>query len=156
MPRGRGRPGPTGWTLVAAAGLVLAIALAMRVDRSGFAPEVLAGRVRAAGPLGAAVLLGLLVFQCIVAPLPSEPLMMTAGYVYGSSQGFAFSLAGMTIRGAACFALSRRFGRPLAERMVRRERLDAIDAHLAGRRLPAILFGVLLGVPWVLRRSAAH
>ena len=132
-----------GWAIAALAAVALVAVAASRADWSAFSPEALAERVRAAGSLGPAALLGLLILQCVVAPLPSEPLMMAAGFVYGPWSGFALSLVGVTIGAVACFGLARRFGRPLAERMVRADRLDAIDAHLAGRSLPAVLLGVL-------------
>ena len=39
----------------------------------------------------AMALFGLFVLQCVVAPIPSEPFMMAAGYVYGPSAGFAIA-----------------------------------------------------------------
>jgi uncharacterized membrane protein YdjX (TVP38/TMEM64 family) len=113
--------------------------------RAALDPQLLAARLRDAGPLGALGLLGLLVVQCVVAPIPSEPIMMAAGFVYGPRAGFALSWAGVCLGAALCFLLARRFGRPLAERFVRPERLSALDARLAARGLVAV-FLVVLGL----------
>lgn len=107
-------------------------------------PEAVAERVRDAGIAGPAVLLALLVLQCVVAPLPSEPLMIAAGYVYGPLVGFALGLVGVTAGAAACFGLSRRYGRRVAERVLSARKLAALDAHLAGRSAGGILFAVFL------------
>ena len=54
--------------IVAGAGLWWMLA---RIDA-----QALAERVRALGPIGPLATVALLVFQCVVAPIPSEPIMM--------------------------------------------------------------------------------
>jgi uncharacterized membrane protein YdjX (TVP38/TMEM64 family) len=95
--------------------------------------EALAGRVRAVGPLGVAVIIAILVLQCVVAPIPSEPVMLAAGLVYGRGTGFALAWLGVVGGAAACFGLARVFGRPVAERFVRVAHLDALDAFVEKR-----------------------
>jgi uncharacterized membrane protein YdjX (TVP38/TMEM64 family) len=108
-------------------------------------PEALARRLRDAGPAGVLGLLALLVVQCVLSPIPSEPFMMAAGFVYGARGGFALSWLGVCIGAALCFVLARRLGRPLVERFVRAERLAAFDARLAAQGLVAT-FLVVLGL----------
>ena len=115
---------------------------------SAFPPldaEALATRVRAAGVVGPVALLVGLVVQCIVVPVPSEPMMMAAGFVYGPRRAFAIAWLGVVIGAAACFALARTLGRPFVERFVRSERLDALDAYTGQRGLGAT-FTVVLGM----------
>jgi uncharacterized membrane protein YdjX (TVP38/TMEM64 family) len=79
-------------------------------DLPTLAPEVVAERVRAAGPLGPLALLAWFVLQCVVVPLPSEPAMMAAGFVYGFGVAFGITWLGVVLGAAACFGLARRLG----------------------------------------------
>ena len=107
--------------------------------------QVLADRLRAAGPIGPIALFGLFVLQCIVAPIPSEPLMMAAGYVYGPGAGFAIAWSGVVVGALACFALARSFGRPMALRFVKSHHLEALDSYVAERGVGST-FAVLLAI----------
>ncbi len=111
--------------------------------RAGLDPEALAGRLRAAGPAGAVGLVALLVVQCIVSPIPSEPIMMAAGFAYGPRRGFALAWLGVCLGAGLSFLLARRLGRPLVERVVRPERLTALESRLATRGLAATFLAVL-------------
>jgi uncharacterized membrane protein YdjX (TVP38/TMEM64 family) len=108
-------------------------------------PEAVAARVRDAGALGPLALFLWFVLQCVVVPLPSEPAMMAAGFVYGPWLGFGVGWLGVVVGAAACFGLARRFGRPFVERFVRADRLDALDARLGDRGLAAT-FAVVLAL----------
>jgi uncharacterized membrane protein YdjX (TVP38/TMEM64 family) len=109
------------------AGLAAAWAI-VYLDLSHLDPESIATQVRAAGPLGSLALFALLVIQCIVAPLPSEPLMMAAGFVYGATGGFLIAWLGVVGGATACFALARVFGRPFAARFVSAQKLAMLDS----------------------------
>ncbi len=102
-----------------------------------------AERIRAAGPIGHFALFGLLILQCVIAPLPSEPLMMAAGYLYGPQAGFALAWAGVTCGALACYFLARRLGGSIAHRFVDSRRLAVLEAYLADRGAFAAV-GVLL------------
>jgi uncharacterized membrane protein YdjX (TVP38/TMEM64 family) len=113
------------------------------VDWSALDAHAIADRVRAAGPIGPLVLFALLVVQCVASPLPSEPLMMAAGFLYGPWAGFALAWSGVLVGATGCFAIARTFGRSAAERFASREKLAAFDAHFAGRGVAATFAGVL-------------
>ncbi len=105
----------------------------------------LAERLRDLGLLGPLALFALFVLQCVIAPLPSEPLMMAAGFVYGPRVGGVVAWLGVVVGASACFSLARVYGRPFAERFVKAERLRDIDRFLVGRgRVAAFL--ALLGI----------
>jgi uncharacterized membrane protein YdjX (TVP38/TMEM64 family) len=110
----------------------------------GMEPHALAARIRAAGPVGPLALFALLVLQCVLAPIPSEPVMMAAGYLYGPLVAFSLSWLGVVVGAAACFMLARALGRPFAERFVRPDRLLAFDTYLQ-RRGPAAALLLVLG-----------
>jgi uncharacterized membrane protein YdjX (TVP38/TMEM64 family) len=124
---------------------VIAGLLILQWDLPTLQPEAVAERVRQAGPLGPVALLAWFVLQCVVVPLPSEPAMMAAGFVYGFGVAFGITWLGVVLGAAACFGLARRFGRPFVERFVRAERLEALDARVGGRGLAAT-FAVVLAL----------
>lgn len=105
----------------------------------------IADRIRAAGVVGHLGLFALLVLQCVIAPLPSEPLMMAAGYLYGPQAGFVLAWTGVTSGALACFALARTVGAPLVHRVVSAKGVAALERYLANRSLWAIV-GLLLFV----------
>src|SRR5437773_2314961 len=75
--------------LVALAGAAVVLTVAgVSVDLTHLDAARIADRVRASGALGPLTLIALLVAQAVVAPLPSPPLLMAAGDVYGPWVGF--------------------------------------------------------------------
>ncbi|MGH7803367.1 MAG: hypothetical protein ACREQJ_03395, partial [Candidatus Binatia bacterium] len=70
----------------------------------------LAEELRALGPIGPIVLFVLFVIQCVIPPIPSEPMMMAAGFVYGPRLGGFVAWLGVVVGACASFTLSRRFG----------------------------------------------
>jgi uncharacterized membrane protein YdjX (TVP38/TMEM64 family) len=108
-----------------------------------FDAAAIADRVRAAGMLGLVGLVALLVVQCVIAPIPSEPIMMAAGYVYGPGPALLISWIGVVLGASACFVFARAYGRPLAERVVKADRLDAAEARLQRGGSMAAFAGVL-------------
>ena len=131
---------------LALAGLgVIVGVLVLRSDLPTLEPEEVATRIRAAGPLGPVALLAWFVLQCVVVPLPSEPAMMAAGFIYGFGFAFGITWLGVVLGAAACFGLARSLGRPFVERFVRAERLEALDARVGGRGLVAT-FAIVLAL----------
>ena len=108
-------------------------------------PYVLANDIRSVGILGPVAVLLVFVLQCVIAPIPSEPVMLAAGFVYGPVVGFGLAWLGVVLGAAACFCLSRRFGRPLVERLVHPRHLDALDAYVEQRGY-ASLFALLIAI----------
>jgi len=107
-----------------------------------FDGEALGRRVEALGPLAPAALFVLMVVQCVIAPIPSEPLMAAAGYLYGARLGALLSWAGIVLGAGACFALARRYGRPFVLRFVKAKTLASFDAALGSG--PLLGFGAVL------------
>src|SRR5947199_1697814 len=120
--------------LVALAGAAVVLTVAgVSVDLTHLDAARIADRVRASGALGPLTLIALLVAQAVVAPLPSPPLLMAAGYVYGPWVGFGIGWVGLLLGASACFGLARALGRPFAERFVRTQRLAAVDEYVSTR-----------------------
>ncbi|MEW6270149.1 MAG: VTT domain-containing protein [Thermodesulfobacteriota bacterium] len=129
--------------LLAFAALGVAFGVAVWIALSTADAREAASRVRELGPAGALVLLVALVLQCVVSPIPSEPIMMLAGFVYGLVPGFTLSWLGVVLGAVACFALARAFGRALAVRLVAAEKLDAMEHFVRTRSGTSTILGVL-------------
>lgn len=95
--------------------------------------------------LGPAAFIGFIFLQAcqvVAAPIPGEVTGLLGGYLYGPFFGVALSTVGLTIGSYAAFALSRAFGRPFVEKMVRTEIMNRFDylLHHKGAFLVFLLF----------------
>lgn len=104
--------------------------------------------IRAAGAWGPLVLVGLIVAQTVVAPIPSQVVNFAAGYLYGLAPGLFYSWLGMVAGTALAMGIARFAGRPVVERLVSRPALERLD-RFAGERSLAFFFLVFLipGLP---------
>jgi uncharacterized membrane protein YdjX (TVP38/TMEM64 family) len=123
--------------------VVAAITLTLHFELLTFDADRIAARIREAGALGPVVLVALLVVQSVIAPLPSQPLLMAAGFVYGTVAGFAIGWLGVALGACVCFALSRVLGRPFVERFVSPARLARFDDYVERRGLRTVFLTVL-------------
>lgn len=73
------------------------------------------------GPLA---LIALNALQIVVAPIPGYVLQIAAGFLYGPWWGGLWGSLGLMLGGSIAFWLARRYGRPLAARLVGGERID--------------------------------
>lgn len=120
-----------------------AVVLTLHFELFTFDADAIAARVRRAGALGPVLLVALLVAQSVIAPVPSQPLLMAAGFVYGTMAGFAIAWLGVALGACACFALARVLGRPFVERFVSSERLAAFDDYVEQRGRRTVFLTVL-------------
>lgn len=79
------------------------------------------------GWAGPPALIAINALQIVVAPLPNYAIFVVAGLLYGPLWGSVYGIAGMLLGGVSAMLLTRRFGRPLAERMVGAQRLARWD-----------------------------
>jgi uncharacterized membrane protein YdjX (TVP38/TMEM64 family) len=128
-------------------GVVRAVIRLAEGDVAGLSAQVLDAGVWA--PL---VLAGLMILQAVIAPLPSSPVTYVNGLLFGLWWGGLLSWASALVAAAICFALSRRFGRPIAQRLVTARAVEWSDrfferfgayAVLLGRLLPFVSFDVV-------------
>lgn len=103
-----------------------------------------------AGPLGLIVINAL---QIVIAPLPNYAIFVVAGLLYGPVWGGIYGVAGMLLGGVCAMLLTRRFGRPLAERLVGAGRLERWEQMQATQSIVSwsILFLAPVGdIPYFL------
>jgi len=105
------------------------------------------------GWAGPPALIAINALQIVIAPLPNYAIFVVAGFLYGPLWGGIYGTAGMLLGGVCAMLLTRRYGRPLAERLVGGERLDRWENMQATQSLLAwsILFLAPVGdIPYFL------
>ena len=71
-----------------------------------------------AGALAPLALIGLMALAVVVSPLPSLPIDLAAGALFGPLLGTAYAVAGALLGACVSFAIARLVGRELVERFV--------------------------------------
>ncbi len=79
------------------------------------------------GIFGIFLFLLIMTLQGIIAPIPSEVVLIATGMIYGFVVGGIMGTIGSVAAGVFCFYLSRKGGRPLAEKFVGTNALLLID-----------------------------
>lgn len=102
-------------------------------------PERLSGWIEGWGVFGPLLLMLIMVLAVIVGPIPTIPISMTAGLVWGVWLGALYAAAGALVGALVAFWIARKAGRELIVRMV--------GGHVIYCRecSDTMLFGVVLG-----------
>jgi uncharacterized membrane protein YdjX (TVP38/TMEM64 family) len=98
------------------------------------------------GAWGPLAVFGLELAQSLLAPIPGQAIEAVSGYLYGSGWGFVYAYSGLVLGSSILFFLARRFGRPLAVRLVGESSMSRLD-DLA-RRGGAPLFFLIWLIPF--------
>lgn len=94
------------------------------------------------------VFVGAQVLQVIFAPIPGQVAALVGGYLFGPIAGTAYSMVGVMIGSAIAFAIARRYGRPVVERLLHEGIVDRFDEFADTVGLPGLLLFVLIpGLP---------
>ena len=83
------------------------------------------------------------VAQVLLAPIPGQVIDAANGYLFGAAWGTLYSLVGVIAGSSLAMALARRFGRPWAEKLIKRETLERLDGY-SRQRGALFLFLVFL------------
>ncbi len=103
-------------------------------------PEQFRSWVDGHGALGWVAYAAMVFLQVVVAIIPGEPLEIAGGYAFGAWWGTALCLIGAVLGSAAVFALVRRWGRPLAEVVFPKEKLDKLQFLHSSPKRTALLW----------------
>jgi uncharacterized membrane protein YdjX (TVP38/TMEM64 family) len=82
--------------------------------------------IRSAGAFGPLIFVLLQIAQVVLAPIPGQVVAVAGGYLFGW-WGLLLSMIGASIGYYIVIKLARRFGRPLAEKMFKKESLRKFD-----------------------------
>jgi len=152
--RSKGGARGTGFYLrVAAAGLFVATLVGGYVAfltspelQSLIRPESIRTSVERLGPWGPAALVGTMALAIVFSPVPSAPIALAAGALYGHTWGTVYSILGAELGALIAFGIARVLGRPFVARIVPEHLLadeepgDRPQWLLAGGVLVARLF----------------
>ncbi|MFH1210446.1 MAG: TVP38/TMEM64 family protein [archaeon] len=101
--------------------------LLIYIQNSFESPKDAAEKIRSLGVFGPIAVILLIILEVVVAPIPGVLISVASGYAFGTYLGTVFSYIGNIIGTAIAFFLARKFGRPLVERLTRKEKLDMYD-----------------------------
>ncbi len=90
-------------------------------------PAQVEAAVKRLGWFGPLALIFLNALQIVIAPIPGYVVQLAAGFLYGPAWGSLWGALGLMAGASAAFWLARLYGRPLAEKLVGRGRLDKWD-----------------------------
>lgn len=107
-------------------------------------PILLEEAIQRVGWLGPLAIIGLNALQIVVAPIPGYPVPIAAGFLYGPYLGALWGAIGLVAGATLAFWLSRWYGRPLAEKLVGKARLDKWETVTHSTSTP-VWFIMLLG-----------
>lgn len=80
--------------------------------------EAVARYIKAFGPYGPLVFIGLQILQVVAAPIPGEATGIIGGYLFGTFRGLLYSTIGLTIGSCLAFGLGRWLGHHFVKRLV--------------------------------------
>ena len=101
-------------------------------------------KIDALGPWGAVIFLVIQILQVVIAFIPGEPVELAAGLLYGTWGGLLICLTGILLGSSMIFAVVRRFGRPLVQRLVDEESIQKYAFLTDARKLDTLIFLMFL------------
>ena len=105
------------------------------------------GFVMRFGPWAPLATILLHVAQVLLAPIPGQVIDAANGYLFGTAWGTVYSLIGVIAGSSLAMALARRFGRPWAEKLIKRETLERLDSYSQQRG--ALFFFLIFLFPFL-------
>ncbi|HRQ32817.1 MAG TPA: VTT domain-containing protein, partial [Anaerolineales bacterium] len=103
--------------------------------------------IRGYGLWGPVILVLLFILQVFLAFIPGQALMIGSGVIYGFFGGFLLTWTSLVIGGQIAFWLSRKFGRPFAEKWIAPETLNRWDKSATGQGMA--FYTISLVMPFV-------
>jgi len=82
------------------------------------------------GILAPVVFILVQIAQVIFAPIPGQVIALAGGYLFGPVHGTIYSLLGVTVGSSIAFLLTKRYGRPLVERVLHEDVIAGFDGFV--------------------------
>ncbi len=141
------------WKVAIAALLAAGVVYStLRWDLPGLLHPVAIGELlESAGPLAPLALIGMIALAVVVSPIPTLPMDVAAGAIFGPWLGTFYAAVGGLIGAAVSFGIARALGRELVERIAGghisfcRECSDKLLTRVvfASRLIPGVSFDVI-------------
>ena len=97
--------------------------------------------------LGIFLFIGIMAIQGLIVPIPSEVVLLATGMIWGWLFGGIMGIIGSMAASLLCFYISRRGGRPLAEKFVGESGLAMADKLIKKYGIKAII--ILRFIPFI-------
>ena len=95
--------------------------------------------IRGAGAWGPLILLGLIIAQILIAPIPGVFMPILAGALYGPAVGVLIAASGTLIGSAVAFAIGSRAGVPFLRRWIGQANVTRAQNLVGGKRWIALV-----------------
>ncbi|TXT60117.1 MAG: TVP38/TMEM64 family inner membrane protein YdjZ [Promethearchaeota archaeon] len=93
---------------------------------------------------GIFLFIGVMAVQGLLIPIPSEIVLLSTGMIWGWVLGGVFGIIGSVAAGVLCYYISRKGGRPLAEKLVGESAIAMADNFIDKYGVAAILIARFL------------
>jgi uncharacterized membrane protein YdjX (TVP38/TMEM64 family) len=100
--------------------------------------------IYALGIVGIFLFIGIMALQGLIVPLPSELVLLATGMIWGAVLGGFMGVIGSMAAALLCFFISKRGGRPLAEKFVGEKAINLADDFIHKYGIGAILIARFL------------
>ena len=117
-----------------------------QVNESFRSPEEVRDYVEEFGAFGPFVVIALIILEVILAPVPGIFVAIGSGYAFGAIKGALYSYIGNVIGTIIAFALSRHFGRPLARKLIKPDKLNYYDRFFRERGIYGLWFAYIFPI----------
>ncbi|MFX1524580.1 MAG: TVP38/TMEM64 family protein [Promethearchaeota archaeon] len=104
-----------------------------------FVVEFFVNPVYGSGILGIFLFILIMAVQGLLVPLPSEIVLLATGMIWGWFLGGIMGIIGSMAAGLLCYYISRKGGRPLAEKFVGKKAIDIADDFIQKHGMKAIV-----------------
>jgi len=91
------------------------------------------------GIIGVFLFIGIMAIQGLIVPIPSEIVLLATGMIWGLFLGGIMAIIGSMGAALLCFYISRKGGRPLAEKFVGENAIDTFDEFIQKYGMGAII-----------------
>ncbi|MFX1568176.1 MAG: TVP38/TMEM64 family protein [Promethearchaeota archaeon] len=100
--------------------------------------------IQSSGFIGIIFFIIVMGLQGLIIPIPSEIVLLATGMIWGSVYGGIMGIIGSLAAGLLCFYISRKGGRPIAEKFVGTKAINMADEFIEKYGIWAILISRML------------
>lgn len=99
------------------------------------APEAVKSWTDQFGVFGPLVVIGIIIIETVIAPIPGTLVPIVIGALYGIWPGILYAWVGNMIGSIIAFWIARKLGRPVVKKIISEEKIEKYDGYLHRRRL---------------------
>ena len=82
------------------------------------------------GSLGPLAIIAIIIIETVIAPIPGTIFPIVIGVLYGVWPGILYAWIGNVVGSVIAFFISRKLGRPFAEKIVSKDKIEKYDKFL--------------------------